>query len=450
MNGSRTAAKSAPLDVRKLKTQGAGLVRVLAEVVPAALNQGRPADRVLNALLRANHQWGSRDRQWLSESVFAFFRWWGALRQLTGGATPEQPGDWALLAAAAWCLERAEAPPAVRLLAEEWHLKLPPPPSESETIDEKLRRVLGVFVPALYRRPDVPTAACLFPDWVRAELEPEADFDRLGEYCLRRPPMWLRIQGVAPETVLAALRAAGLNPERHPVLPDAVKLAQARVNLYTLDAFRQGWFEVQDLASQYIGRVADPQVGERWWDCCAGAGGKSLQLAELMRRKGTVVAGDLRAWKLDELKLRARRSGFPNITTRPWDGAAPTGRRRGCFDGVLVDAPCSCSGVWRRNPDGRWNLKPEEVAELSAIQFEVLGKAAMALRPGGKLVYATCSVFECENRGVVRAFLAAHPEFALEPFTHPLTGVECDGTASVLPWDGDCDGMFAARFRRQG
>ncbi|HCH87370.1 MAG TPA: SAM-dependent methyltransferase, partial [Lentisphaeria bacterium] len=180
-----------------------------------------------------------------------------------------------------------------------------------------------------------------------------------------------------------------------------------------------------------------------------GAGGKTLELADLMERTGTVVACDVRSYKLDDLRIRARRAGFPNIVTREWDGKPFKGKQAGGYDGVLVDAPCSCSGVWRRNPDGRWTLKPEDVEEAAALQQRILEAASTAVRSGGLLIYATCSLFPRENGGVVDAFLASHEEFALEPFEHPLTGEPCGGMLQVRSFDGDCDSMFVARLRRK-
>lgn len=162
-----------------------------------------------------------------------------------------------------------------------------------------------------------------------------------------------------------------------------------------------------------------------------------------------MVASDIREYKLEDLRLRARRAGFPNIMTRAWDGKAPRRRQQGKFDGVLVDAPCSCSGVWRRNPDGRWKMRPGEIAEMAALQREILDAASGGVRPGGVLVYATCSIFEAENQGVVLDFLAGHPDFVLDSFPHPLTGENLSGMMAVLPGMGDCDSMFAARLRRR-
>ncbi|UKI31629.1 MAG: RsmB/NOP family class I SAM-dependent RNA methyltransferase [Lentisphaeria bacterium] len=234
----------------------------------------------------------------------------------------------------------------------------------------------------LYGVPVECRLADLVPKWVADALPPEFPFDRFLDDLRRRPPMWLRAQCDDPGKLAEELAQAGLSVRRHERIPTALRVEDPRVNLHTLESFRRGDFEVQDLASQCIGLTAAPRPGEQWLDACAGAGGKSLQLADLMKRRGTVVACDVRSYKLDDLRLRARRAGFPNIITREWDGKPFRGKQAGRFDGVLVDAPCSCSGVWRRNPDGRWTLRPEEPAETADLQLKILSAAAPAVRPG--------------------------------------------------------------------
>jgi 16S rRNA (cytosine967-C5)-methyltransferase len=221
------------------------------------------------------------------------------------------------------------------------------------------------------------------------------------------------------------------------------------VNLDTLPVYSEGRVEVQDLASQTVAMICAPSPGQRWWDVCAGGGGKSLHLAQLMKGKGVVTATDIQDRKLDELRRRARRGGFQNIQVKSWDGK-PMRQKQATYDGVLVDAPCTCSGTWRRNPAMRWTARPGEKDEMAVIQRRILNTAVSGLKEGGVLVYATCSFFKRENEEVVEEFLAAHADFALEPYAHPLTGTPTPGTLQIWPWDGDCDAMFTARMRRRG
>jgi len=448
----------------RLKSQATACAAACASVLWESLGLGRPADRALAAVLRDNRQLGSRDRRLLSETVFEVLRWWGwigplapasfhaAMASRRDPAGSEQAPEfraaaWAPLLGAAWVLEGGEVPAAASL----W-LGLALPQAKAVDAAEagmplaRRGRLLSPFL-----RPDAvaPAVPGLLPAWVPGEMDCPRPLDELIDWLQRRPPVWLRAQTADLDSLICELRTAGVDVQPHPRLTTALSTPPPRVNLRTLDAFRDGRIEVQDLASQLIGLVCAPRPGQRWWDACAGAGGKTLHLAELMARKGSVTASDIRLYKLEDLRRRARRAGFPNIRTREWKGKALP-EHRGHFDGVLVDSPCSCSGTWRRNPDGRWTLRQSEMAEFAALQGRLLTHAAGAVRAGGVLVYATCSMFRGENRGVVDAFLAANPAFRPEPFAHPLTGEPTDGMLQTWPWDGDCDAMFVARLRRQG
>ena len=240
----------------------------------------------------------------------------------------------------------------------------------------------------------------------------------------------------------------GVKPWVHRQITRAAKL-EADVDIYHLPPFVRGELEIQDLASQAVALACDPDPGERWWDVCAGAGGKSIHLAALMGGKGLVVATDVVERKLKEAVRRARRSPFRNISTKPWDGKHVPGKT-GSFDGVLVDAPCSAVGTWRRNPDARWSLHPEAVLKLAQLQGQILHHAAAGVRPGGTLAYSVCTVTPSETLGVVRAFLEAHPSFKLDPFPHPLEGSATDGSLLIWPQDADTDAMFIARMVRAG
>lgn len=444
---------TAEISELKLRAQLRLAENALRQVLCAAFGEGRPADRVLSGYFRENRQCGSRDRQFISEVVFAVFRNWGILRKMLtderreaieSGAAGPASRELEMFLFGAVYLERLQFPAADMMASGVFGVKWPQCGSA-----DLLERSRALF--AAYGCEAEPAMSDLLPEWVSGMVA--ADFP-LADYVAdlqRRPPMWLRLQSEDLHGVTEKLAMAGLPLEFHGRQPRAVAVRDCRVNLFTLDAFRDGLFEVQDLASQAIGLAAAPRSGERWWDACAGAGGKSLQLADLMQRKGTVVASDIRAYKLEDLRKRARRAGFPNIMTRDWDGKALRPKQREKFDGVLVDAPCSCSGVWRRNPDGRWTARSEEVAETAALQRTILENAADGVRPGGVLIYATCSIFTAENQQVVEAFLAGHPEFSLEAFAHPLSGeTVAGGMLQLKPGDGDCDAMFVARMRRQG
>ncbi|WP_176015225.1 RsmB/NOP family class I SAM-dependent RNA methyltransferase [Victivallis sp. Marseille-Q1083] len=436
----------------KLLAQCKALQQGLQQVTAAVFADNRPADRALNLFLRANRQFGSRDRQFISESVFGFFRYLGVLQTLLlpeerrrlweHGQLPPLPVTTAMLLGA-WLLGGGPLPPAATIV---WRRQL----QLSGTLETELTALVAQLAAAIQRPVPEVEWRQLVPEPLRGAfaLSPGQE-ECFLEMLRRRPPLWLRVQTAEVERLKEELSREGLTVEVHPKLAKALRAGNPRVNLYQLPAFQAGWFEVQDLASQVIGLVCAPGKGERWWDACAGAGGKSLQLADLMQRKGTVVASDIRAYKLEDLRRRARRAAFPNIGCRVWDGKGLRRNQREKFDGVLVDAPCSCSGTWRRNPDARWILTGSAVAEIAALQLRILQAAATGVKSGGILVYATCSMFPQENAGVVNAFLAAEPAYRLEAFDNPLTGKRTDGMLQVYPWDGDCDGMFVARLRKE-
>lgn len=436
--------KKEPISPDKSRTQSASCQTVWKHLLEETFGQRRPADRVLAAVMRGHREFGARDRRFISETVFGFFRFWGWLRLLlpTEKAEALETTGNADLSA----VEESELLLGSALLS---HIPGPLPEAARVWANHLRISVPAVWdVPAVGRLLRAPDGwgdnAKLLPQWTIAHITGLLDRGKLLESMATRPSLWLRSQDGDPGKLAAELSAGGLAVHAHPALPEALAVTGG-LNVYTLESFCSGRFEVQDLASQLIGLVCAPRPGQRWWDCCAGAGGKSLELAALMNRKGTVVATDIRSYKLEDLRKRSRRAGFPNIEVREWDGASP---KRANFDGVLVDAPCSCSGTWRRNPDGRWLLAEPELDELAALQLDILSKAAGAVKAGGVLVYATCSMFEAENLAVVKRFLEAHPEFSLEPFRDTLTGAETPGYVQPAPLANGSDTMFAARMRR--
>ncbi len=437
---------------RLIQNQGQSYAETLYYVTGQIFRTRNPADRVLAAHFRKNRKFGSRDRRFMSETFFSVFRWWGWLSRTRGitedfwdddPATASRLKPWLRILLGAHLLDNDDMHPVAvywkECLGYTGYLKA----CREASLEQKGRELSELLgLPAL-------TWQELVPRWIFAKL-PLAEDQRkyLVEQLQERPPMWLRCQGESRDNVLNALRHEDLKAHASPHLPDAIRIDNAHVNLYELDAYRNGHFEIQDFASQVIGYTCAPQAGERWWDACAGAGGKTLQLASLMRSKGTVLATDIREYKLNDLKKRARRPGLSNIRTKPWDGhTLPTRNAR--FDGVLVDAPCSNTGTWRRNPDARWTLTPDDVQEMATMQLEILERVAPAVEPGGKLLYATCSLCRDENEDVVQAFLARHPEYRLDKVRHPVTKSETDGMLRIWPADSDCDGMFVARLIRK-
>jgi len=449
------------LSTSKLESQSRACREVLELILWETLVARHPADRVLAHHFRTHRHLGSRDRRILSEAVFATLRWWGWLRCLAPdfprrtdrpdvrGAAPELAADTAArILLGAHLLEELPLPP----VAEIWTRLTGVRPAGIKPAgaypDLSARGAAALALLGLAhedgRQPDI---AVLVPPWAPDEILQTHPLPELIEWLQRRPPVWLRAQGPDSAELPRELEAVGIMVQPSPYDQRALRVSAPRTNLRTLSSYRSGRFEIQDHASQAVGLVCAPAPGQRWWDACAGAGGKALHLAECMQRTGTVVATDRREHALAELRRRARRAGFPNIQCRAWTGA-PLRPSRATFHGVLVDAPCTCSGTWRRNPDARWSLDRKDINALAAVQLRLLQSAATGVRSGGVLVYATCSMFQRENREVVRDFLGTRTDFSLEPFPHPFRHEMTDGTLQIWPWDADCDAMFVARLRR--
>jgi 16S rRNA (cytosine967-C5)-methyltransferase len=209
-----------------------------------------------------------------------------------------------------------------------------------------------------------------------------------------------------------------------------------RVNVFKTEVFKLGFFEVQDASSQLVAAYLDVKPGMRVIDTCAGAGGKSLHLAAIMENKGQIIATDIYESKLRKLKIRTRRAGVFNITTKEIDSPKVMKKMKGTADRVLIDAPCSGIGVLRRNPDSKWKLEPEFVENIIKTQAEILENYSQLVKVGGKLVYATCSIFPSENEKQVLGFLKNHPEFEFEK------------EHKVSPAKSGFDGFYMALMKR--
>jgi len=265
-----------------------------------------------------------------------------------------------------------------------------------------------------------------------------ADLDALHT----RAALWLRLQTPDAAPVLAEFTSLGWPSRISRVVPGAIELL-AEADITKTKAFLGGLVEVQDLGSQMILASAGIAPGGRWLDACAGAGGKSLQLATLLGPSGHIDAYDIRPSALKELQIRAQRAHLNHISLL---SAAPTG----LYDGVLVDAPCSGSGTWRRAPHLKWTTTPAQVTAAAATQLQLLTTYSAHVRPGGRLLYATCSLSRFENEAVVADFLATHPAFKPEAPSQNFGFIPdlATGGLTVLPARHNTDGFFVAALRR--
>lgn len=407
-----------------------------------------PADRILANYFREHKKHGSKDRKIIRESLFSLFRWWGWFKQL---GEPQSSAVFfanlsasALLEAHAW-----------QDIASAWHEL-----SQSavnyqqaqllsvETLKDKLALMRQLFPAIEFKAED------LLPDWFWQVCPLDAaQQPQFIAAMSSRPPIWGRAQGITSQEAVAQLQALGINASCDHYFSDAINLGNKSMNLNEITLYKDGKIEIQDLASQVIGQICAPEPDAHWWDTCSGAGGKTLQLRSLMLAKaaahstGSIVSSDIRANALEELSKRAQRAQFNGISIARWKSdALPVPADH--FDGVLVDAPCSCTGTWRRNPDMRWLDGIEAVTGKAALQLDILSRSSKAVKKGGVLVYATCSLSPIENQEVVRAFLGQHSEFTLVPIRHPFTGEQTE-MLTVWPFEANSDGMFVAKMQRR-
>jgi 16S rRNA (cytosine967-C5)-methyltransferase len=349
----------------------------LVERVIRQADRQHPADAVLRSELREARHLSSARREEISAAVFAYYRWFGWL-------------------------------------------------DPAAFLHNQIARAVELDRRGPQKFNDHEVIAKSVPDWLAQTMDVSANFAR----ALQSPPkLWLRAR--KGQGIQLAERLGHTRPSS---VPDALEYL-GDDDLYQHPEFKNGAFEIQDLNSQVVSRLADPQPGQTWWDACAGEGGKTLHLSDLMENKGLIWASDRAAWRLDKLKRRAARARVFNYRVVPWNGDArlPTKTK---FDGVLIDAPCSGVGTWQRNPHARWTTTIEDVRELAGIQKQLLLHATPAVKPGGKLVYAVCTLTRAETNEIVGDFAAAKPEFALEAAT--LLRLEETGG----------NGMFVAVWRR--
>jgi 16S rRNA (cytosine967-C5)-methyltransferase len=415
-------------------SQARVFLELWAELRPR-VRRDRALAEAIEERLRRDRRFGSRDRRLYRELIYTTLRFLPWLEDDLAAAPDRALGRLAWLAAEV---------PATRLFRAAFAGDRPPrPPSVAglrAAFATEGGAVPGSAGPLADTNASVGRVPDLLPEWFRAEC-PAAFRAPLEDVLATRPPVWLRLQGGGAEEALAEFEHTGWRATVSPVLPGAVRL-DGECDVTRTRAFAEGRIEVQDLGSQLLLAAAGVARGERWLDACAGAGGKTLQLAGLVGPEGAVVAHDVRAEALVELRLRAERGGYANIAVDP--------RPVGTFDAVLVDAPCSGSGTWRRHPHLKWSTDPVLVRGCAETQLRLLTGFAPRVRSGGRLVYATCSLCRTENAAVVQAFLAASPEYAEEPprqrFGMPSTPDSAGLT--IDPSVHDTDGYYVAVLRR--
>ncbi len=399
-----------------------------------------PADAVLARFFRENRSLGSRERATLSDTVYAALRERLKFEWLARSGSGSK---WRRLAILGFPGDRDFLKSALSEPEKLW-------------LDQCARATDDDFLPQHRHN---------LPDWLAQALQAQlgTEFDALVASLLQPAPLDLRVnsQKARREAVLASLEQAGLQGQATPFSPMGIRL-QGKPSLARWDAFTQGEVEVQDEGSQLLSLLVAPKRGEMVVDFCAGAGGKTLALGAAMRNSGRLYAFDTSAHRLDALKPRLARSGLSNVhpVAIAHERDDRVKRLAGKIDRVLVDAPCSGLGTLRRSPDLKWRQTPETVAAQARLQLAILTSAARLLKPGGRLVYATCSLLVEENEAVAEAFAQAHPDFSVLPAAQCLASAQvpspetlCAGESGqwlrLWPHRHATDGFFAAVWQKK-
>jgi len=373
------------------------------------------ADKVIERLLKAHRKWGSEDRRVVSEIFYNIIRWKKRLEYYMGESVKPTNVYKLIIAYLLW----------------------------SKTHYKKFEEFDGIKVADILtklKKGTVPTKAIehSIPDWLAETLEKELGKNWEKEMIAlnEQAPTVLRANTLktTPRELIADLNDENVEAFTIKNYPDAIQLAEKK-NVFLTSAFKDGFFEVQDASSQKIGELLDVQEGMRVVDACAGAGGKTLHLAALMKNKGQIIALDIYGWKLTELKRRAKRAGAHNIEARLISDNKVIKRLHEKADRLLIDSPCSGLGVLKRNPDSKWKIDQAFIDRIKGEQQQILQDYSKILKKGGQMIYATCSILPSENNEQVEKFLKNNPDFTLLK------------DQKIMPSEG-YDGFYMALIKR--
>jgi 16S rRNA (cytosine967-C5)-methyltransferase len=411
-------------------------IAALAAAIGGLAPLGAPADALLREFFRRHRNLGQHDRAFVADGVFAWLRRRRSLEHLAGSSDPAKLALAVMVRELGYSVRELEGALSRDDIA--WV--------------RAFKARLGETLPA--------AVAADVPDWLWDRLGVAfGDEERaaLTRAWLASAPLDLRVNPLATtrEEARAALEASGIAAEPTPYSPLGLRIA-GRPSLARHPLLESGAVEVQDESSQLVGYLVAPKRTDMVVDFCAGAGGKTLLLGALMRSHGRLYAFDIVAKRLAYLKPRLARSGLSNVHPQliASERDSKVKRLAGKIDRVLVDAPCTGFGTLRRNPDLKWRHGPAAPAQLAAKQRAILASAATLVKPGGRLVYATCSVLPEENDDIVAAFLAEHSQFregdAAAELSRAGIALDTGRTLRLLPHRHGCDGFYAAVLERSG
>ena len=390
------------------------LARAVISSLEMIFEQNKYADKVIEKVLKQNPKWGARDRRFIAETTYDIVRWYRFLQNITEA---EENDYWKLLGG--WCV-----------------LHEVPLPNWTEFKDLNEKRILERNI----KMKSVRRFRESIPDWLDTLGEQELGkrWDKELEALNEEAAVVLRANTLktSVKDLHNALGESEVEADYLPDFPDALVLTE-RQNIFRHPAFKEGMFEVQDAASQFIAPFLRVSPGMRVIDACAGAGGKTLHLAAIMKNKGRIIAMDVEAFKLEELQKRAKRAGVNNLEIKHIESSKTIKRLENSADRLLLDVPCSGLGVLKRNPDAKWKLSPEFIENVKDLQQHILQDYCSMLKKDGLMVYSTCSVLPSENERQVEKFLGRNGDkFELVDQKH------------IWPTEG-FDGFYMALLRKK-
>ncbi len=411
-------------------------IQAVIEIVAEVLATPRPADTLASAYFRNRRFIGSKDRQSISSRLYRIMREYHRLGWWITRSGSEVNARTLVIAAVMLGKEHNAASVETAFTGEKYA------PEQLSPAEKKL--MLSLEGQNL-EHPDMPLREKLeCPEWAFDSLRQALGdrFEKEMSAMLTAAPLDLRINTIKTnrDDVLDQLKEDGMDAHAGKTSPLCVRVfGRPPISQHFL--YKEGYIEIQDEGSQMVAVVADAKPGEQVVDFCAGAGGKTLALGASMNNKGRLVAMDVLGGRLMRAKERFRRAGLHNIETRELTSERDkfVKRHEGHFDLVLVDAPCTGTGTWRRDPDKRWRMLGPGITALVPLQKNILESAMRMVKPGGRLVYATCSLLPEENENQVDAFLAAHPDFS-----------RARDDLKLSPAQNDTDGFFASVMTRKG
>lgn len=388
------------------------LYRNLSEAVVTTLKtifeDNKYADKVIEKTLKQNSKWGARDRRFVAETTYDIVRWY---RYLIAVSDSKNDDYWSLLGT--WLIWK-------EITLPDW---------------DQFKNINTNSLKGKFKKEYPLPVRESIPDWL----------DELGTSEL--PSRWekeIKSLNHEAEVVLRANALKGnIDTIQNQLMEEGIEttvnskfqnalILNKRMNVFGSQPFKQGLFEVQDAGSQLIAPFLRVAPGMRVVDACAGAGGKTLHLSALMQNKGRIVAMDTEGWKLDELRKRAKRAGANNIETKAIENSKTIKRQAESADRLLLDVPCSGLGVLKRNPDAKWKLSPEYISKVKILQRQILSDYATMVKPGGMLVYSTCSILPSENEEQVKQFLKSNMSFELIDESHCWPSDGFDGFYMAL------------------